>query len=306
MLIIMLAQATLIPTESKKLIAKAVVQMDEVKRAMASGTVALAPSSSTYFITTELLGGPLPTYVWACGVVVPKGTCAEAGPAELIKSLPPAAPPDEAALRTGDPGAFIATHVIHQGKFSIGERLGSILDRLGPNDVYIKGANALDPNGNVGILTGSIVRGGTTGVVMEMQMKKGFTTIIPVGLEKLIPIPVEEAAVLTEKREEFEYGMGLQCVLYPERGEGKVITEVDAVRILSGASAVPIASGGLGGAEGAVTMVIHGEKEKVQKAIQYVEECKGASLPSVRVEPCESCAVTSCKFRVEGKPWVKA
>jgi hypothetical protein len=302
----MLAQVTLIPMESKKLIAKAVAQMEKVKRAMANGIIAIAPSSSTYFITTELLGKPLPTYVWACGVVVPKGTCVESGPDRLLKSLPPAAPAKKESLGVGDPGGFIATHVIHKGNFSIGERLDSILNKLGPGDIYIKGGNALDHNGNIGILTAAKMRGGTSGLVLQAQPKKGFGVIIPMGLEKLIPIPVEEAAAITERRDEFEYGMGLQCVLYPEEGKGKVVTEIDAIRILSGAVAVPIACGGIGGAEGAVTMVIEGEKAKVHKAIRYIEECKGAKLPSVNVELCESCGAKSCVFRIQDMIWGKS
>lgn len=43
----MLAQVSLTPTESKKLIAKAVAEMDVVKKAANQGIVALHPSSST-------------------------------------------------------------------------------------------------------------------------------------------------------------------------------------------------------------------------------------------------------------------
>ncbi len=46
----MLAQVVLTTAESKKLIAKAVASMDEVKHAAAEGMVVAHPSSATYFI----------------------------------------------------------------------------------------------------------------------------------------------------------------------------------------------------------------------------------------------------------------
>ncbi len=75
----MLAQVTLTPTESKKLIAKAVAQMEVVKRAVGAGLIVLHPSSSTYFVVEELTGNRPKTNIWVCGVVVPKATCMEMG-----------------------------------------------------------------------------------------------------------------------------------------------------------------------------------------------------------------------------------
>ena len=71
----MRAQISLTPAESKKLIAKAVVNMDIVKRALAGGIVVLNPSSSTIFIAEEILGKRPKIPRWVSGVIVPKGTC---------------------------------------------------------------------------------------------------------------------------------------------------------------------------------------------------------------------------------------
>ena len=60
----MRAQVSLIPTESKKLIAKAVARMDEIRYALKKGIVALHPSSSTIFIVEELIGKLPATEVW--------------------------------------------------------------------------------------------------------------------------------------------------------------------------------------------------------------------------------------------------
>ena len=46
----MLAQIVLTPTESKKLIAKAIARLEAVQQAAKMGIIALHPSSSTYFV----------------------------------------------------------------------------------------------------------------------------------------------------------------------------------------------------------------------------------------------------------------
>jgi hypothetical protein len=173
------------------------------------------------------------------------------------------------------------------------------MEQMTAEDVYIKGVNALDSEGNVGILVGE--RGGL-GVVLSAWKKKKFNLIFPAGLEKLIPIPVRQAAI-EAKQAKYEYGMGLPAGLfaYPD---GKSITEIDAVKILSGAVAVPIASGGLGGAEGAITLIIKGTNEQVRKAIKYLEQSKGARLPALRLSNCGDCSVPHCRFPVGDKHWI--
>ena len=173
------------------------------------------------------------------------------------------------------------------------------MEQMTAKDVYIKGVNALDSQGNVGILVGE--RGGL-GVVLSAWKKKKFTLIFPVGLEKLIPIPVRQAA-MEAKQTKYEYGMGLPAGLfaYPD---GRSITEIDAVKILSGADAIPIASGGLGGAEGAATLIIKGKNKQVRDALEFIEQSKGAKLPALRLSNCSDCSVPHCRFPVGDKHWV--
>mgnify|MGYP001056448257 FL=1 len=173
---------------------------------------------------------------------------------------------------------------------------------MGPDDVYIKGVNAVDCNHHVGILVGNLVEGGTIGRVVSGAARKGFKLIFPVGLEKLIPVTVEEAAKEAIKSQ-YSYSTGISCGLFPCKA-GTVVTEMDAVRILSGCEAIPIAAGGLGGAEGAITMVLKGTDEQVGRAISFVESSKGARLPQVRTFNCVDCHQPICSFSMAGKPWV--
>ena len=99
---------------------------------------------------------------------------------------------------------------------------------------------------------------------------------------------IEEAAEEAAPRNSLDYSMGLPCALLP--CEGIVVTEPRAIEILTGATAVPISAGGLGGAEGAITMVIIGNDRQVTKTIEHIEEVKGAQLPrEVRVVDCKDC-----------------
>ena len=170
------------------------------------------------------------------------------------------------------------------GNSRLGKKFRIFLSRLKPTDVFIKGVNALDPQGNVGILIGDPLEGGPMGRIISTWRKKPFHLIFPVGLEKLIPMPISEAAQ-EAKLTKYDYAMGLATGLLPcPNGENvNVITEMQAINILSGATAVPVAAGGLGGAEGAITLVLKGNEEQVKKAIEFVEQSKGAELASICV-----------------------
>jgi hypothetical protein len=286
----MLAQVNLTPTESKKLIAKAIARLDTVSQAAKEGMILLHPSSSTYFIVEEITGVKPRTNYWVCGVVAPKGMCVEMGTAvggQTVASL--------------DPRELRYLWVIKDEKLTTGGTISEYLDSMGPADVYIKGVNALDPQGNVGILIGMPL---SISHVIAAWRKKNFNLIFPVGLEKLIPTPIKQAAKET-KRTKYDYAMGLPIDLFP-CPQGKTVTEVDAIEILSGATAVPIAAGGLGGAEGTITLVIKGNEEQVKKAVDFVEQSKGAKLPQLRLFNCYQCPDPHCRFPVGDKHWTLA
>lgn len=291
----MRAQVSLIPTESKKLIAKAVARMDEVQNALNKGIVVLHPSSSTIFIVEELIGKLPTTKVWVCGIIASKAACGSAESREQSAK-------NTAEGRKRTPADFPHSWVIEKGELKSGTRLGDMLSQMGPEDVYIKGVNAIDPYNTVGVLIGNLVEGGTIGLVMSQVKRRGFKVIFPVGLEKLIPIPMQQAAEAAAARNSLDYSMGMPCAVLP--CEGIVVTEPRAIELLTGATAVPISAGGLGGAEGAITMVIKGDDGQVTKAIDYIERVKGAKLPrEVRVADCKNCDRERCSLWGGNKPW---
>jgi hypothetical protein len=296
------AQVTLIPAESKKLIAKAIVNMPEVISAVKNGIMVLHPSSSTYFIVEEITGTKPKIDVWVCGVIIPAGTCVE-----MASYLRQRVSRTDKSSSTAKPGAFLHSWRIKNNEVKTGIPLDDLIEAMGAKDFYVKGVNAVDTEGNVGVLVGNPVEGGTIGRVMRASKKKGFGVLFPVGLEKLVPFPIAQAAKEARKKS-YTYAMGVDVALWPCKG-GTVVNEITAIKILSGADATPIASGGLNGAEGAITMVIHGQDLQVETAINYIERCKGAKLPSVRTGNCYECdfGVSGiCRFTLKDKAWVYA
>ena len=56
---------------------------------------------------------------------------------------------------------------------------------------------------------------------------------------------------------------------------GTIVTEIEALEILSGVSAFQTGAGGIGGAEGAVHLVVRGSRDKVQKALRIAASVHG-------------------------------
>jgi len=278
----MKAQIVLTPTESKKLIAKAILRLKEVQSALEKGIIVLHPSSSTVFLYKEILDR-WPQGAWVCGVIVQRGLCLSREGLGMVAAR---------GLGKPDPRQFPLSWFLKDGVLQEQTPLGDILDEMKAKDVYIKGANALDIQGNVGVLYSNPGGGGgTIGKVIGAQRKKGFHLLLPIGFEKLIPVSI---AIGRQKagHQKVDRAMGLPCGLI--RVRGRKIDEIDAFEILSGTQATPIAAGGLGGAEGSIVLVLHGTDGEIQSALEVTQTVKGAQLPALNLLDCDSCTHPTC------------
>ncbi|MEM3703490.1 MAG: hypothetical protein QXX79_03600 [Candidatus Bathyarchaeia archaeon] len=282
----MRAQVTLTPAEAKRLIAKAVIRLEAVKNALNDGIVAIHPSTTTSFIIEELYG-KFPTTGFVCGIVTPRGTCISS---DMLKTLV------EGAL--SKPGEF-RPWIIMRGKLHEDIKLEDILKKMDSDDVYIKTGNALDSEGNVGVFVGSPA-GGTIGAAFSICAAKGINLVIPIGLEKLIPIPIRKASMEAGIKR-VNCSMGMPVGLLPINGT--VITELEAVKILTGASAIPIGAGGVAGAEGATTMILKGEETQVKEAVKLVDSIKGTKLPPISMPHCVDCMWPTCPSEGKAYTW---
>ena len=238
---------TLTPAESKRLIARAVLAMPEVKAALKTGKVIIGGGTTNAFIAEELLSRPVSREFYIKGNITFGLLCSTHRSDQWIK-----------------PYGFV------DGKLAESDAM-EMLKGFSATDVFIKGANAVDPAGNAGVLMASGV-GGTIGAALGVLMARGSHLIIPVGLEKLIPsVP---AAVKKCGISRLKYPDGGTVGLMPVVG-GTVVTEIEALDILAGVKATHVASGGIGGSEGSVVVVVEGPDEKVRAAFELWEQVKG-------------------------------
>lgn len=280
-------QVVFTPSESKKLLAKAVLNKAEVRKALEGGIVVVHPSSTTVFIMDELGYGLPPTEMWLCGLTAPRGLCAS----RLILEE------SQKKIKKFNPYEYKHSWVLRQGKLELEVPLGAILEEMGSDDIYVKGVNAIDAQRNVGVLFAAEAAG-TIGVVRKAFIKKKFKIIIPVGLEKMIPGSIIKAAKKAP-RKGFYYATGTPCGLLSLSGD--VITELEAIEILTGASATVVGAGGVAGAEGAVVMVIEGNEDQINKALDITKEVKGAKLPHVSLLDCAECTRSKCFLSLQYK-----
>ena len=277
------AQIVLTPTESKMLITRAVSGMEPVKRALREGMVVIHPSSSTYFLI-EHLTGRKPEGILLVGIIAPRGACVEKMTQKAFE--------EDRYQELAKPDNFPFSWVFRKGKFETGRRLADILNEMGENDVYIKGVNAVDAYGHVGVLLASLA-GGTIGKALAMQKEKKFRIIYLASLEKFIPSSIKDVAKETG-RANTKDALGIPCGLLPIKADP--ITEIQALKMLTGVDALPIAGGGIGGAEGSFMFVIKGEEKEVKETMKLVKGMKGAKLPEVEMPDCQTCHFPGCNF----------
>jgi len=242
------ALVVLNPAESRRLLAKATVALPEVQNAYKNGMIIIARGITTAFFSEELFGIKIKN----------KGNQTVGNICNGMTNANPGAPP-------------CTSHVVRKGK--VVENADSNVEILdfGPDDVFIKGANAIDMDGNAAICA-SGMKGGTIGMCWPIVTPRGAHLIMPVGLEKLVPSVIEAAR--HSGIYYFKYSMGIPAKLMPVV-LGKVLTEIQAIGVLTGVKAYHIASGGIGGSEGAVTLALEGDEKQVAKAFEFINSIKG-------------------------------
>lgn len=238
-------QVVLTVAESKRLIAKSVAAMPVVKKAMKEGMVAVATGTTNAYVLEELWGRKIDKRRYRSGITTPKV------PERLEEP----------------PGERIPDVVFRKGEVAKELDRYSAAKEMKKGDVYLKGANALDYYGQMaGVLIGSST-GGTVGAVIGHLVGKKVNLIIPVGLEKLIYEDINELHRLASAED--SEGPNLWPLT------GTIVTEIEALKILTGVEATLLAAGGIAGAEGAVRLLLEGTDEEVEATVKLVESIKG-------------------------------
>ena len=242
----MKAEIVLTVSESKRLIAKGVASLRFIQARLEKGIIVVPSGSTNAYIYEELTGQSIDKRAYLAGRTWPAAN----KPDWDVKPLP------DLVLVDGEPSAEL-------DRFTA-------LERMQPGDVFIKGANALNYNNGVAGVSIGNPTGGTVGGSIGHIIGRKLRLLITVGLEKEVPYDIVEASQLLAADEE-QYGSVLS--LFPIHGE--IFTEIEALGIMFGVDAIPVAAGGIAGAEGGLRLLLLGEREDIKDAVAFVESIQG-------------------------------
>jgi len=264
----MKAVFTLIPAEGRRLIAKGVVEMEEVKIANEKGYLIVNGGTTNGYVAQELLAAKdLEPEKFTAGTNTHRLLCVT-----------------DADKRSPFPIIFYKSQRSNK-------TLSEALNDFHIETVLIKGANAIDAEGNVAVISSGF-DGGTMGATLGIAVSQGLKYIVPVGLEKMIPSVKVACACTGAKTIDYSIGAEFGMFLIPN---AKVVTEIEALKILADVDATHVASGGIGESAGSVVIVVEGAEDNVKKAISIIESIKGEpALPGFK-GTCERCPYT-CKY----------
>ena len=253
------------PAESKRFIAKAVARLPEVERARTDGEMAICHGGTNVYVAEEIFGTCTSRDRYLSGLVVNRILCVT-----QAEEKPPLLVWRKGLLRA--PAATMA----------------ETLKDFGAGSVFIKGANAVDPEGNVGVFVANPT-GGTIGWSYGILSARGCHLIVPVGLEKLVPSV--RAAARSCGQDTLYYCQGIRVGMIPIMN-ATVVTEIEAFQILFGLRAVHVGGGGTTASQGSVVVVAEGERERLDRAIALIEPIKGEPSLQPKKSACTNCVPT--------------
>jgi hypothetical protein len=252
--------AILTVAESKRLIGKAVAQMPIVKNALANGMVIIIKGTTNAYVVEEITGQKPSHAAFVTGRIEP-----EKG-AKLLPKVPD------------------VNHVILVKGKVVDMSLDDAAKKLKAGDVVMKGANALDYKNKVAAVNILHPAGGTTGITMPFIVARKAHLVIPVGLEKLVAGDVVAQTLMTREPVESLPAPSGVASAAPFPGHiipaqwlltGEIVTELEAINILTGATAFQASAGGVSGAEGGSWLVFRGTPDQVKKAVELTRSIQG-------------------------------
>jgi len=244
-------QYVVTPAAGKRLIAKAMAAHPAVKGALKRSTLVIVAGSTNGLVAEEILKG--------------LGQAQGFDKSRFFRgvTLPPGKPVTDTG-RLPDVSEFPGDVVLIKGQWQKGKTIFDVIDDLKEGDVIIKGANAVDlVNQRAGILIGH-PKAGTIAAALPAVTGRRVKLIIGVGVEKRVSADLDRVAEMLNA----PGASGPRFWPVP----GEVITELQAITMLSGASAELVSGGGVAGAEGSVWLAVTGTPEQEKKAAQIVKQ----------------------------------
>lgn len=157
--------------------------------------------------------------------------------------------------------------VLTDGKWQKGKTIFDVADDLTAGDVVVKGANAVNVQaGRAAVYIGH-PQAGTAGATLPAVVGRRVQLIIAVGLEKRVVEDIDKLADACNAAD----AQGPRMLPMP----GEVFTELNAINVLTGATARLLAAGGIYGAEGCVWLGVEGEPDQLDAAEKLINSLAG-------------------------------
>lgn len=243
-------QYVLTPAAGKRIIAKSLLHIPSIIDALQNKTVVIIAGTTNGYVAEELLNS--------------------IGQAEGFSkqrffrgvTLPPKYETN-ATGRLNDESRFPGDVVIVKGKWEKGKTIIDVATDLQEGDLIIKGANAVNLDSMQAAIYIGHPTGGTISVALQAVIGRRIQLYLPVGLEKRISGDINKIAVKLNSPN----ANGLRYLPV----SGNVITELQAINLISGAEAELVAGGGVCGAEGSCWIAVSGTEEQLNRADELLK-----------------------------------
>ncbi|MGB5216780.1 MAG: hypothetical protein WBN66_00640 [Smithella sp.] len=241
-------QFVLTPAAGKRLIGKAMIQHEAIRKALKKGTIVIIAGTTNGYVAEEILKK--------------LGYSKEFLRDHFYRGI--ILPPNRAKAPNGrsyDESKFFGDVVITKGVFQKGQTIFGVVDDLSEGDVILKGANAVNLSQRRAAVLIGAPKGGTIGASLLAVVGRRVKLILPVGLEKRVYENIDELAAKMNA----PGAQGPRLLPVP----GEIFTELDAIELLTGAKVSLVAAGGVSGAEGSVWLTVSGKsaQEKAAEAL---------------------------------------
>lgn len=237
-------QFVLSPAAGKRLIAKSLLGIPSILEALKNNTIVITAGTTNGYVAEEVLSkiGQLSDFSkkrFFRGATFPINFFANRG-------------------KSTEDNKFLGDVVIVKGNWEKGKTIFDVADSLQKGDVVIKGANAVNLDSmQAAVLIGNPTAG-TIAPILQASVGRRVEFFLPVGLEKRVSADINKIAQKLNSPK----ASGLRYMPV----NGNVITELEAIKIITGAEAELFAAGGVCGAEGSSWIAVTGTDEQLERA----------------------------------------
>jgi hypothetical protein len=233
--------------EGKRLIAKGLLAYPPVQECLKTGKLILTKGTTNTYVAEEMINDSLTNGEYVYGYISPAKSDTEVDRSKNRKEL-----------------VFVNGQIkdIPYKDF---------LPEMEEGDIVIKGANIINHSkGQAAIMIGHPT-GGTMGNIYPYIQEKKLRFIIPVGLEKESSQDIDQIG----KYSKIEHEKVDRKTPWLWSVKGELFTEIEAIKQFADLEVIHYGSGGIGGAEGAVSLLLRGSESEIQKALKVIEVVQG-------------------------------